>query len=60
MKGLLVVHLATLIVASSYLTLGIFAPDRAGGLWAPYAVVTFILAALALYLEHERRHARST
>src|SRR5262245_34736691 len=41
-------HVMTVMVAASYLTLGIFSPDDAAELWAPYAVVMFVLAILNL------------
>lgn len=52
MKALLIVHLTTIAVASSYLTLGIFATSDARALWAPYGLTVLVLASLALYLDH--------
>lgn len=43
--------LITLAICSSYVTLGIAAPGTAKSLWAAYAVVTFVLAAIAIVLE---------
>lgn len=54
MRILLAVHVATIVVASSYLTLGLFATDRARALWAPYALLTLILALAAFHLERTR------
>lgn len=50
------VRLPLLIVAiaSSYLTLGIFASETAGKLWAPYAIVMFVLALINLLPERRR------
>jgi len=55
MRALLGVQLLTVAVASSYLTLGIFAAEHARSLWAPYAVVTFVLAVTNLTMERRRR-----
>lgn len=44
-------------VASSYLTLGVFAPCHARGLWAPYAIVMFTLATANLLIEVRLRRA---
>lgn len=54
MRALVRIHVVTIAVASSYLTLGVVAPSHARSLWAPYALVTFTLAVLALLMEHYR------
>lgn len=56
MRLLLSLHVLTVAVASSYLTLGIVTPHHARALWAPYALVTFVLAIANLLTE--RRHRR--
>lgn len=50
-------HLAALVLAASYLLLGVASADTARAWWAPYAVVTLIFAVLNITLE--RRHVRS-
>jgi len=47
-------HTITVAIASSYLTLGIFAAQHARDLWAPYAVVVFCLAVANLTLERRQ------
>lgn len=37
-------HLLGLVVASSYLTLGVSAPATARGVWWEYGLVSFVLA----------------
>jgi hypothetical protein len=54
---LLRIHLSLVIIASSYLTLGLTNIDRAEDLLLPYAVVTLALAGLSLWREwhcHDR------
>lgn len=60
MRRLLRLHLAIVVVASSYLTLGVFAPTQARNLWAPYALLMFTLAVVNLLNERHRIHARSS
>lgn len=43
------VHLATVIIATSYLTLGVFDRDAARDYWLPYALATLVLAAVGIY-----------
>ena len=49
------VQLVTLAVAASYLTLGVFAPEKAEELWAWYAAATFLLAVTTLWCEWRLR-----
>lgn len=49
-------QLFTVVVASSYLTLGVFSPDRAGELWWQYAIVTFVLAVANLIVLRRQHH----
>lgn len=51
-------HVLAIVIATSYLTLGIAEPDTAGSLWAVYALVTFVLAAINLMIEQRRREER--
>lgn len=51
MRLSLLTHMLTVIIATSYVTLGIFATHVACGLWAPYAGVVLVLALLNLRLE---------
>lgn len=48
-------HILTLCVCVSYLTLGIFASDSARDLWAPYGIVTGVLAAVSLWNDYGRQ-----
>lgn len=57
MIALVTLPLLIVSVASSYLTLGVFAPSHARELWAPYAIVMFVLAVINLLIE--RRHRRA-
>lgn len=41
-------YIFNLLIASSYLTLGLLSPDQASELWWCYAILTFILAAINL------------
>lgn len=50
-------QMVTVIVASSYLTLGVFSPDDARRLWGVYAVVSFVLAVVNLVWERRRPRA---
>lgn len=52
---LLRLHLSLVVVASSYLTLGLFSPGRAEELWAWYGGLSLLLAALSLWKEMGRR-----
>lgn len=54
MRFWLATHLLTVLVAVSYVTLGLVAPSTARGLWAVYGGVILVLAALNLT---EERHA---
>ncbi len=44
-------HLLTVVVAFSYLTLGLFATAQAERLWAPYACTVLVLATVNLHGE---------
>lgn len=48
---LLRLHLALVVVGSSYLTLGVFSPDRARDLWWQYGLVSLALAVVSLWKE---------
>ncbi len=48
------VHMLIVIVATSYLTLGVFEPHRARALWAPYAAIIFVLAVVNMIRERRR------
>lgn len=52
---LLRLHLSLVIVATSYLTLGIFSPVDAKALWWQYGVVSLLLAAVSLWKETRGR-----
>lgn len=52
---LLRLHLSLVIVATSYLTLGVFSPDDARELWWQYGVVSLVLAAVSLWKETRKR-----
>lgn len=54
MIALLRLHMLTVFVAGSYLTLGLFSPDQARDLWAIYAAVMFVLAVINLVWERRR------
>ena len=41
------------IIASSYITLGVFDADRAADLWAPYAAITFLISIYSLWRERK-------
>jgi hypothetical protein len=47
-------RLLIVALASSYVTLGVFAPRTAAALWAPYAIVMFVLAVGNLVVERRR------
>ena len=54
---LLRLHLALVVTASSYLTLGLTNIEKAEDLLVPYAVVTLVLSGLSLWREwhcHDR------
>lgn len=57
MKIWLATHLLTVLVACSYVVLGIVASSVAQALWAPYAGLVLVLA--ILNLAQERHAARS-
>lgn len=44
--------MVTIVIATSYVTLGIFAPDTAKQLWWAYAAVTFALALVNIVMEN--------
>jgi hypothetical protein len=48
---LLRLHLSLVVIASSYLTLGVAAPEKARDLWWQYAGVTLILSLASLVYE---------
>lgn len=48
-------HIITVAVAASYLTLGVSNPRVASDLWAVYATVTLLLALANLSLERRPR-----
>lgn len=50
-------HVAALLLAVSYLMLGVIDADTASELWAPYAVLTLVAAVLNIVMER-RRHDR--
>lgn len=52
---LLRLHLALVVIATSYLTLGIFSSEDAEELWLPYALITLALAAVSLRKEMTAR-----
>lgn len=52
---LLRLHLSLVIVATSYLTLGIFSPTDAQELWWQYGVLSLLLAAVSLWKEMRTR-----
>jgi hypothetical protein len=43
------------IIASSYLTLGIFVPEKASALWWEYGLITFVISVTSLLVERRRR-----
>lgn len=43
------VHLATVVFATSYITLGVADPQAAHDYWAYYAVVTLVLAVIGIF-----------
>jgi hypothetical protein len=54
---LLRLHLSLVVIASSYLTLGLAARDKAEDALLPYAVITLALSGLSLWREwhcHDR------
>lgn len=58
MKLLLQLHVATVAVTASYLTLGLANEHSAQDLWAVYATVVFVLAVVTLMTERRVRHDR--
>jgi len=46
------VNAAIFMVATSYLTLGIFAPDKAAHLWWQYGVAIFALTVVSLIVSY--------
>jgi hypothetical protein len=48
---LLRLHLLLVVVASSYITLGVFATEKAQDLWLLYGLITLTLAAWSLKKE---------
>jgi hypothetical protein len=48
------VHMLTIIVCSSYLTLGIFDPSEAEQYWWEYALVTGLLALWGIHLDRKK------
>jgi hypothetical protein len=50
----LALHMVTVGVASSYLTLGVLASDTAAAWWWVYALVMFVLAIVSLGVEWRR------
>jgi hypothetical protein len=58
MRLMLNLHVLTVAVTASYLTLIAFAQDDATDLLVPYAVVVFVLAVVNLATERRIRDAR--
>jgi hypothetical protein len=54
------INLLLVVIASSFITLMIFNYDEAQRLWAPYAVLSFVLSVVDLIADHKRRKARRT
>lgn len=48
---MMAVKLALVAITTSYLTLAVADASAAGGYWAPYAVITFVLAITNLILD---------
>lgn len=48
-------YLITIVVAASYLTLGVFDPGTAEDLWWQYGIVSLVLGILNLLAERWRR-----
>lgn len=44
-------NIITVMLASSYLVLGVFSSGTARSLWAPYAALTLAFATLNIYLD---------
>jgi hypothetical protein len=56
MRGVLInIYVVLVIIASSYLTLGIFEPDTAARYWGLYAVITFILSVLGIICNYRKQ-----
>jgi hypothetical protein len=52
------INLLLVIVATSFVTLMVFNYDQAQRLWAPYAVISFLLSVTDLLADRKRRKAR--
>lgn len=60
MRFLIGLHVLTIVIATSYLTLGVAAPSKARSVWWAYAIITLALAVTNLVLERrEAHHGRS-
>jgi hypothetical protein len=59
----LALQILTVAVASSYLTMGLFARDTAGDFWWPYAILMFVLTVSGLvadrYCEVDSDHCEA-
>jgi hypothetical protein len=56
MRVMLHVHVLTVAISASYLTLGVANPGSAADLWWAYALVTFALAIVNLITERREPH----